>query len=250
MNDDLELIGLVENPSARRVWLLANALRSLPFVRAIELARTAEAVVMGAPRLTQQTDKTHVNPDGPSPVEEEPNGANSITDIASNTPQLVEQAAHKRGALAIEGAERDRLLRRLAEGAKNAELAAEFRLSAKQVQGIRMGCSREIASRREQLSRETAPSDQVVVPAASIEEVVRYLRQQDDVVVLQEDGSYLINGRFRMSAAELISRANRMRSRQRKPAFEFGENPVEEKNTSVNGHPLFWEKSPNSRPRS
>ena len=69
-------------------------------------------------------------------------------------------------------------------------------------------------------------------------------------MVLQEDGSYLINGRFRMSAAELISRANRMRSRQRKPAFEFGENPVEEKNTSVNGHPLFWEKSPNSRPRS
>ena len=41
---------------------------------------------------------------------------------------------------------------------------------------------------------------------ASIEEVVRYLRQQDDVVVFHEDGSYLINGRFRMSAAELIAR--------------------------------------------
>src|SRR5438477_3594038 len=138
MNDDLELIGLVENPSARRVWLLLNALRSLPFDRAIELARTAEAFVIGGPRLTPQSDETHVNPVDLSRVEEEPRGASSPTDLASSAPQLVEQSAHKRGSLAIEGAERDRLLHRFAEGAKNAELAAEFGLSSKQVQGIRM----------------------------------------------------------------------------------------------------------------
>jgi hypothetical protein len=83
-----------------------------------------------------------------------------------------------------------------------------------------------------------------------VEEIIRYLRQQDDVVVPQEDGSYLVNGRFRMSLAELSARANRMRSRQRKPAFELrGEQP-NETNSSVNGHPLFWEKSAESEPPS
>src|SRR5438477_13105339 len=48
MNEPSELNGLVENPAARRLWLLHNALRCLPFDRAIELARAAEAFVTGS----------------------------------------------------------------------------------------------------------------------------------------------------------------------------------------------------------
>ena len=78
--------------------------------------------------------------------------------------------------------------------------------------------------------------------AASIDEIVRYLRQQDDVVVSQEDGWYFVNGRLRMSVAELAARANRIRSRQQKPAFQiptaglqFGTGSGQKR------HPLFWE---------
>src|SRR5258707_15845501 len=45
MDEHVELIGLIETPPARRLWLLYNALHGLPFDRAIEMARPAEAFV-------------------------------------------------------------------------------------------------------------------------------------------------------------------------------------------------------------
>jgi hypothetical protein len=56
--------------------------------------------------------------------------------------------------------------------------------------------------------------------SALIEDVVRYLRQRDDTVVPKGEDFFLVNGRFRMSSDELISRANRMRERAGKPAFQ------------------------------
>src|SRR5205823_11138095 len=109
-------------------------------------------------------------------------------------------------------------------GAKNAELALEFGLSPKQVQGFRIGSAREIARRRAHTGN-AFEAEQEASPTAIIDDIVRYLRQQDDVVVLQEDGGYLVNGRFRMTASELVTRANRMRTRQRKPAFEIPTRP-------------------------
>ena len=192
MNDLAELIRLVD-PPARRMWLLVNALRSLPFDRAIALARTAEAFVTGS--FAHTPADTHVNSD-PSPIQDPE--CTSATDRLSSAPQAVEEAPHRRSPISIKRADRDRRLGRLAAGAKNIELAAEFGLSPRQVQGIQMGCAREIETRREQLSSKVAPSAQILVPAASIEEVVRYLRQQDDVIVAQENGGFLVNGRFLM----------------------------------------------------
>ena len=140
------------------------------------------------------------------------------------------------------------------EGARNAELVAEFGISAKQIQGIRMGCNREIANRRTRFadkSSEPADRHQHATATASIDEIVRYLRQQDDVVVSQEDGWYLVNGRFRMSVAELAARANRMRRRQQKSAFQiptaalqFGASSAQKR------HPLFWEAALPQRGRN
>jgi hypothetical protein len=103
-----------------------------------------------------------------------------------------------------------------------------------------MGCNREIAKRRIRLadkSSEPATQHQPANETASIDEIVRYLRQQDDVVVSQEDGWYLVNGRFRMSVAELAARANRIRSRQQKPAF-----PNTHRRLATQGQ--FWAKAP------
>jgi DNA-binding NarL/FixJ family response regulator len=52
-----------------------------------------------------------------------------------------------------------------------------------------------------------------------VTEVVRYLRQQDDVVVHQGNGVFLVNGRFRFETSELVDKANRIRQRQNKPLF-------------------------------
>jgi hypothetical protein len=84
-----------------------------------------------------------------------------------------------------------------------------------------MGCGREIAERRAQLSRKPVPAALMVKSRASIGDVVRYLRRQDDVVVPQENSEFLVNGRFQMPLPDLVAHANQMRGRQGKPAFEL-----------------------------
>jgi hypothetical protein len=108
-----------------------------------------------------------------------------------------------------------------------------------------MGCNREIANRRTRLADKSlgpATQHQPANETASIDEIVRYLRQQDDIVVSQEDGWYLVNGRFRMSVAELTARANRIRSRQQKPAFQIPMAGLQlGASSGQKSHPLFWE---------
>src|SRR6267154_6104515 len=127
------------------------------------------------------------------------------------------------------------------------ELALEFGLSPKQVQGFRIGSAREIARRRAHTGN-AFEAEQEASPTAIIDDIVRYLRQQDDVVVLQEDGGYLVNGRFRMTASELVARANRMRMRQRKPAFEVANGALSSGAPAAKSHPLFWEEPPANEP--
>jgi hypothetical protein len=249
MNEKVELNELMDNPAARRLWLLHRALQSVPFDRAIELARTAEAFVICSLVENQGADPPELEAPVAQRLEiiEQP-----INEISSRYRSGEEPSATKPTRLALAAELRDRLLERLAEGAKNAELAAEFGLASKQVQGIRMGCARELAKRRQQLSRKTAHSDQTPIHTASVEEIIRYLRQQDDVVVPQENGDFLVNGRFQMPLGDLVARANRMRIRQRKPEFEMtGAKTVRpEEVSSANGHPLFWKESAPAQPRS
>ena len=141
--------------------------------------------------------------------------------------------------LALSSEKREQLLQRLAQGARNAELASEFGLSKQQVQGIRMGWARQIAKRRDIAEEQEEGSQPTPTVSASVDEIVRYLRQQDDVVVPQEGGAFLVNARFRLPLDKLVSRANRMRTRQGKPEFRLaGHQPPGEPNPNpANGHP-------------
>jgi len=242
MIEHIELIHLLENPAARRLWLLEQALRSVPLEVAVELARTAEAFLMGSEVETVTDDPATVLRRDQDPCEP------TRQSVSTAGPADREPA---RSSFPLAEDQRDRLLERLAEGARNAELVAEFGISAKQVQGFRMGCNREIANRRTRFadkSSEPADGHQHATATASIDEIVRYLRQQDDVVVSQEDGWYLVNGRFRMSIAELAARANRIRSRQQKPAFQIPTASLPRGASSAQKrHPLFWEAAPPQR---
>jgi len=200
MDEHVELIGLIDNPPARRLWLLYNALCGLPFDRAIEMARTAEAFVTGA---AAEKHAGGARVDAKPPVAEAvERTAQHIDEIPSNpiigeepsNPAVGHPTATKRTRLTLPAEQRERLLDRLAEGAKNGELATEFGLSLQQVQGLRIGCAREIAKRRDQRGKEMMDSQPVLSRSASMEEIIRYLRQQDDVVVPQENGQFLVNG--------------------------------------------------------
>ena len=247
MNEHVELTGLMENPPARRLLFLLKALQYVPFDRAIDLARTAEVFVTGG----REPPDVSVAPTITASHEVE--NSEEIRNDVSNSEPVGKPVSAVRSPVALSIEQRESLLTRFAEGARNADLAKQFGLSPKQIQGIRMGCAREIAKRRDQLSKTLAVAEQSdpVAPAA-IDDIVRYLRQQDDVVVSHENGEFLVNGRFQMPFADLVSRANRMRERQGKPKFELpsAASVLPRQTTAANGHPLFWEQTEPQKPLS
>jgi hypothetical protein len=125
-----ELSELLNDPIRRRSWLLAKALEHHPLDQALEVARTAEAFITGAPRSETAVRSAH-------PLEE-----------VASPPGLEPKPPRRSAGLALPPEVREQLLQRLSEGARNAELAAQFGLSMQQVQGMRMGSAREIARRR------------------------------------------------------------------------------------------------------
>lgn len=225
--------------SYRRWWLLCKGLECFPLDRALELARAADEFVTGLPAENPGWEATV----RPAPVHVPPrDGEQQHEAGAADLPRCPELTESKPRGLALSAEQREQLLGRLARGARNAELAAELGLSSKQIQGIRMGSAREIARRRDHLSHKEQPDAETTVPALA-DDIVRYLRQQDDVVVPQDGGEYLVNARFRLPLAQLVSRANRMRSRQGKPQFALTGTQSREASrvTAANGHPLFWD---------
>ena len=248
MHEAIDVHELIRDPAARRLWMLYKAATFLPLGDALELARAAEMFVSGS-----RSENRAASGDATQPHDAmQPDLQRHIVEqSAAHTSAGSEAAAHSsiprpnRHVLGED--QRDRLLTRLAEGAKNAELALEFGLSPKQVQGFRIGSAREIARRRAHTGN-AFEAEQEASPTAIIDDIVRYLRQQDDVVVLQEDGGYLVNGRFRMTASELVARANRMRTRQRKPTFEVANGALSSGAPAAKSHPLFWEEPPANEP--
>jgi hypothetical protein len=255
MNSEyLEWLELFGDAARRRCWLLWKALECSPLDRAIDLASAADAFLTGA-RSERPIGDISIHP---KPKAGPPQPDSEMTQPTSEAPLLPERpASQKRTGLGLSPNQREQLLQRLATGARNAELANEFGLSKQQVQGIRMGSGREIAKRRDSVDQQQQGSPPTADFSASVDEIVRYLRQQDDVVVPQ-DGEFLVNTRFRLPLEKLLSRANRMRIRQGKPEFRLaGHQSTGEPNVpSANGHPtrtgngklrtdhpIFWDES-------
>ena len=130
------LPGLLDDPIRRRSWLLAKALQTHPLDQALDLARVAEAFITGSSATETASAAPASDPGQP---------ARSIAETDENRGL---RAKTQRVRLGLAPEERDRLLKRLLQGARNAELASEFNLSPKQVQGIRIGSAREISRRR------------------------------------------------------------------------------------------------------
>ena len=206
--DDKELPCAFQDPTSRRTWLLQKALECAPLDRALELARMADDFVLGViPAM--QAEKTRFQPE--TAVSQSPGRAIPQYSVGARVkPFANKTTAPGRPKLSLSAGQRERLLQRMAEGARNAELATDFGLAPRQVQGIRISQARQAKLRQQQSSG---------APAASIEEVVRFLRQQDDLVVRQADGAFLVNGRFQLGPRELVERANRIRARQGKSPF-------------------------------
>lgn len=236
MDEPVKFLERLGNPASRRLWLLSEALRCVLLDRAVELARAAEAFITATP--VSSTSDVPVNPE------------TGVSQKAVATPDaglvkpLPSLYAGGRKPLELTMQQRERLLDRLAQDVTNAALAEEFSLTSRQVQGVRMGAAREIAQRRNRRAGEPADLEDSAGVSASPEDIVRYLRQQDDVVVPQEGDQFLVNGRFRLGLTELVSRANRMRNRQGKPEFRLANGHASHAAAPhpSSRHPIFWKE--------
>src|SRR4051794_33668800 len=82
---------------------------------------------------------------------------------------------------------------RLEAGEPNARLAAEFGLTPRQVQGFRMQVGRRAKSKIAPFTAAAWPRARIFNHSLVIEEVVRDLRQQGDVIVADGPGIFLVN---------------------------------------------------------
>jgi hypothetical protein len=237
MSEAIELMRLFAQPTDRRCWLLLKALESVPLDQAVGWARTAETFIAGG-TLSNTAEASTVSSDGTVQAGNEVRRPIDAPTVApASTADLGTQ---NRSRMSLSPERREQLLRRLAQGARNAELATEFELTSQQVQGLRIGLARKKARSREECLPTQPAFDQTTAIVVTVDEVVRYLRQQDDVVVSAEKGAFLVNGRFKLDLIELVARANRMRMRQGKPDYELceGSSTSAGKSASANGHSM------------
>lgn len=127
-----------------------------------------------------------------------------------------------------------------ATGVDNRELARRFQLTVRQAHAIRLSMARQRPEVRPQGNAGANRSGGAGMPrngaagreleesslhqrsqqgAATIEEVIHFLRQRGDDVVKRE-GNFLVNGRLPMNADQLIARANQQRHRMGAMPFE------------------------------
>lgn len=210
---------ILHEPLLRRWWLLTQAMLSGPLETAIQVAERAELFLLSGCTSDHQINnkkiilvpKDHGDSDPPLHLEEH--------DLSVPVPEEN-----------LTNAQKEELKSRLAAGASNSEVATEFGLSLRQVQGFRMQLARKASRMEPPETTDEArsdPKDPVLHPPPSlVEDVVRYLRQQGDVVVKAEPSGFLLNGSGGLTFEQLLHRANRILSRHGKPQFSMPGMPL------------------------
>ena len=219
MQNDPTLFHELDSHGRRRLRLLQFLLEKLEPNEALSLAQQMEDFVLGgASEREQRASSTDGDEGGTRPP--------------AWTVRAVESG--KRGG--EEGQQRGRLLadeslrafaEAIAAGVSNAELASRFGFTPRQANGLRMGLARRnpalravsstLEKRPPTLDRETELKLQEAflmkkpAPAATLDDVVQFLRQRGDVV-FRSGGGFSVNSRLTLSAKELIARANKKRS--------------------------------------
>jgi hypothetical protein len=192
----MDLKDIFSQPVLRRSWLLNKALENASFDEALKLAQVADEFL--------RVDKLETNaPILTEPVARGSHGAHYDADPLQNILSLPVECKSDHLHLTNIGSD--------AEQTVIVELRRSFEGSSDELPG-------DLRGKREVASQVSVEKNSLVL--ASQEEVVRYLRQRDDVVVPAGPNAFLVNGRFRLNFDEMVMRANKMRERQGKPLFE------------------------------
>lgn len=204
MGIQMELATVFTEPVLRRCWLLNKALESASLDEALKLARAADEFLgMGQPKALPSPVELALS-EGSSRVPGQNFQPVATLPIVASGDDRAEQAAGHASATD-----------HIARTAKNTSAAA----SDTHEDLSDTSHTEEAASEPEHSEQQAAKTSGLAV-LTGMDDIVRYLRQQDDVVVSVGTASYLVNGRFELNPEELLARANKIRERQGKPLFQ------------------------------
>lgn len=204
MGIQMELATVFIEPVLRRCWLLNKALESASLDEALKLARAADEFLgMGQPKAL------------PSPNEQAPSEGSSRASGQDFQPVATLPIVASGDDRAEQAAGHTSATDHIACTAKNASAAA-----SDTHEDISDTSHTEEAGSEPECSEQQAAKTSGLAVLTGMDDIVRYLRQQDDVVVSVGTASYLVNGRFELNPEELLARANKIRERQGKPLFQ------------------------------
>jgi hypothetical protein len=226
MHESLDIFEGLSQPGQRRLWLLHNLLQKLEPEEALRLAERMEKFVLAG-------DAVSFSPSRQATEEEGGRVAGSMPPFAGKPHAASPARPRPSGSRLLEGASLQEFTEALMAGADNSELARRFSLTPRQANGLRMGIEKRYPQlravkraqpKRPELDRTTELQMQEAFlrqkPAvtATLEDVIRFLRQRGDVIVRAGD-SYIVNDRATMTAEELVARANQKRAQLQRPPF-------------------------------
>lgn len=209
----MELESIFAKPELRRCWLLSKALESASLDKALRLALAVEDF-LGAGRPSAPARKSE----------------HALAEQVLDVPPMLQSVAgfpmtSPRSARADEPCT-------LPPVEVGASAPSAMDLIVELVESFENAGAGEHHAADEGAAEEDDAEDEPAVSApqtsmasdlavlANMDDVVRYLRQQDDVVVSAGAGVYLVNGRFHLTSEELFVRANKIRHRHGKPQFQ------------------------------
>jgi hypothetical protein len=213
MENRTELATVLTRPLLRRCWLLNKALEHASLDEALRLARAADAFLRedGHPQLGQpqaQASSTGALLNG------------WLIDGSSTAPEQDFDSAVAVALAPPVGDQGQALGRVSVTGHVTAAMDAFRSAQANDWLKDAACASATIESADVPAGSEPRTAMTGLAVLTGMDDIVRYLRQQDDVVVTAGKNAYLVNGRFKLSCEELLARANRIRERQGKPLFQ------------------------------
>jgi hypothetical protein len=190
--DDTDL--LLNDAGYRRRWLLSKALEGdIPLAKALQLAQAAEEFLMGIPSRAIASDWLSQL--------EVPRSSDRPNDDLKEIATMLGALDGLSSVATIPGA-----LDALSSVAPKAGALDGFSSVA-----TKPGALDGLSS------------------VVTMDDVVRYIRNGGETVVLETGGKFLINGCSTENAEGLLARANRMRTRERLPRFELLPGPNTDK---------------------
>jgi hypothetical protein len=212
MEIEMELATVFSEPVLRRYWLLRKALEHAPLDEALRLARAADEFLCVDPTNAQAPANGEalkaLGFGFPSASNEGfHQGSQSAATITVPQP---DQAEHGIGYASTIGHIVD-----VGDGFKDVGAVEK----GPQEDAPNTACVEDVRDDPDDVKPPVAMTSGLAV-LAGMEDIVRYLRQQDDVVVSAGTAAYLVNGRFQLNSEELLARANKIRQRQGKPQFQ------------------------------